>query len=145
MSRGHLCSFVQRLFCGLVSVPDDQCSMPDLSLKGLQFRLGHLRVDKLHHRHLCHPCIALDLAVPLKQNQAHVPGPRFGSMSSKAHQTHIALSGPMTSIVKQGSILSWFPTFPFPNPHYNRPSGHWPCVKSCLVGDRDKYRLSNNT
>ena len=26
------------------------------------------------------------------------------------------------------------------NPHYNRPSDHWPCVKSCLVGGCDKYR-----
>ena len=25
-------------------------------------------------------------------------------------------------------------------PHFNRPSGFWPCVKSCLVGGSDKYR-----
>ena len=32
-------------------------------------------------------------------------------------------------------------TQPFPplNPHYKRPSGHSPCVKSCLVGGRDEY------
>ena len=24
-------------------------------------------------------------------------------------------------------------------PHFNRPSGFWPCVKSCLVGGSDKY------
>ena len=24
------------------------------------------------------------------------------------------------------------------NPHYNQPSNHWPCVKFCLVGSRDK-------
>ena len=47
----------------------------------------------------------------------------------------------MTSIVKYGSSLGTFPTFPSPNPHYNRPSGHWPWVKSCLVGGRNKYRL----
>ena len=27
-------------------------------------------------------------------------------------------------------------------PHFNRPSGFWPCVKSCLVGGNDKYRFS---
>ena len=31
------------------------------------------------------------------------------------------------------------PTPPL-NPHFNRPSGHWPCVKPCLVGGRGKYR-----
>ena len=29
-----------------------------------------------------------------------------------------------------------------PNPHYNRPSGHWSCVMSSLVGGRDKYRFN---
>ena len=24
-------------------------------------------------------------------------------------------------------------------PHFNRPSGFWPCVKSCLLGGSDKY------
>ena len=24
-------------------------------------------------------------------------------------------------------------------PHFNRPSGFWPCVRSCLVGGSDKY------
>ena len=28
---------------------------------------------------------------------------------------------------------------PPPYPHFNRPSGFWPCVKSCLVGGCDKY------
>ena len=32
------------------------------------------------------------------------------------------------------------PDLPSPNPHYNRSSGHWPCVGSCLVGGSDKYR-----
>ena len=44
------------------------------------------------------------------------------------------------SIVKQGSSFGSCPTFPPLNPLYNRPSGHWPCVKSCLVGSRDKYQ-----
>ena len=61
----------------------------------------------------------------LSYNKAYVPEPRFGSKTSSAHQAHIALSGPMT--------------FPSPRPHYNRPLGHWPCVKSCLVGVRDRF------
>ena len=27
------------------------------------------------------------------------------------------------------------------NPHYNQPLGHWHCVKSSLVGGRDKYQI----
>ena len=55
----------------------------------------------------------------------------FGSMSCKAHQAHIALSEPMTSVVQQGSSLGSCPTSPTFNPHYSRLLGHWPCVKSC--------------
>ena len=44
-------------------------------------------------------------------------------------------------IVQLGSSLDSCPTLPSPNPHFNRPSGHWPCVKSCLVGGSDKYSL----
>ena len=44
-------------------------------------------------------------------------------------------------IVQQGSSLGSSPTFPSLNPHYNRPSGHWPGVKSCLVGGSGKYRI----
>ena len=53
--------------------------------------------------------------------------------------THQALSGPMTSKIKQSSCLDSCPTFPSLNPHYNRPLGHWPYVKSCLVGGSNKY------
>ena len=35
-----------------------------------------------------------------------------------AYQAHIALSGSMTSIVKQSSSLGSCPTFPSPNPHF---------------------------
>ena len=45
----------------------------------------------------------------------------------------------MSSTDKQGSSLGSFPTFPPLYPHFNRPSGFWPCVKSCLVGGSDKY------
>ena len=39
----------------------------------------------------------------------------------------------MSNIDQQGSNLDSYPTFPTPNPHFNRPSGHWPCVKPCLA------------
>ena len=45
----------------------------------------------------------------------------------------------MSSIGQQGSSLGSFPTSPPLYPHFNRPSGFWPCVKSCLVGGSDKY------
>ena len=50
-------------------------------------------------------------------------GPVFGSMSSQAHQAHIALSGPMTNIVQQGSNLGSYSTFSSPNPYYNSTFG----------------------
>ena len=46
----------------------------------------------------------------------------------------------MSSIDQQGSSLGSFPTSSPLYPHFNRPSGFWPCVKSCLVGGSDKYR-----
>ena len=45
----------------------------------------------------------------------------------------------MISKVKQGSCLGSCLTLSSPNTHNNRPSHHWPCVKSCLVGGREKY------
>ena len=45
----------------------------------------------------------------------------------------------MSSTDKQGSSLGSFPTSPPLYPHFNRPSGFWPCVKSCLVGGSNKY------
>ena len=45
----------------------------------------------------------------------------------------------MSSTDKQGSSLDSFPTSPPLYPHFNWPSGFWPCVKSCLVGGSDKY------
>ena len=65
--------------------------------------------------------------------------PHLGSWNCLPHQAHIALSEPMSSTDKQGSSLDSFPTSPPLNPHFNRPSGFWPCVKSCLVGGSDKY------
>ena len=50
----------------------------------------------------------------LSYNQAYVPGPRFGSKSSYAHQAPIAQNGPMTNIVQQGSSLGTCPTMSKP-------------------------------
>ena len=48
----------------LAFVPDGLSkSMADSRPKGFQLQLGHLRVGKLQHWHLCPLCIALDLAV----------------------------------------------------------------------------------
>ena len=67
------------------------------------------------------------------------PGPHLGSWNCLPHQAHIALSEPMSSIDQQGLSLGSFSTFPPPlYPHFNRPSGFWPRVKSCLVGGSDK-------
>ena len=54
--------FVQTLFSGLFGI----CAVADLRPKGPRLQLGHLWVDKLHHRQLCHPCIVLDIAVQFK-------------------------------------------------------------------------------
>ena len=69
------------------------------------------------------------------------PDPHLGSWNCLPHQAHIVPSEPMSSINQQGSCLDSFPTFLPPYPHFNRPSGFWPCVKSCLVGGSDKYSL----
>ena len=66
------------------------------------------------------------------------PDPHLGSWNCLPHQAHIAPSEPMSSTDQQGSSLDSFLTFPPPYPHFNRPSGFWPCVKSCLVGGSDK-------
>ena len=58
---------------------------------GPQFRLGNLRVGKLHFCPLCHPCTALDQASSLSRKLAYVPGPTFGFVkllaSSGSHCT----------------------------------------------------------
>ena len=56
--------FFRWLFSGyLASVPGSHSSMANLMAKGLRLWLDHLQVDELHHWHLCHLCIALELAV----------------------------------------------------------------------------------
>ena len=107
-------------------------SMADSRLKGPWLRLGHLWVGKLLHRHLCPPCIALDLAVQFKLWAG------IRAWTQIWVQDQLGPSGPhCTRWVddQQGSSLSSFPTFSSLNLHYK----HWPCVMSCLVGGSDKY------
>ena len=66
------------------------------------------------------------------------PDLHLDSWNCSTHQAHIALSEPMSNIDQQGSCLG---SFPLLYPHFNRPSGFWPCVKPCLVGDIGKYRF----
>ena len=70
------------------------------------------------------------------------PGGRAAFLSPLS--PHIALSEPMSSTGKQGSSLGSFPTSPPLYPHFNRPSGFSPCVKSCLVGGSDKYSAGSS-
>ena len=50
----------------ITSQPDGECFMADLRPNGPRVRQGHLQVGELHHWHICHPCIALNLAVQFK-------------------------------------------------------------------------------
>ena len=74
--------------------------------------------------------ITLDLRVKLSYETqgrlVYVPG-NF----TKANIVHIALSGPMTSIVQQRTSLGTCATFSFSNPHYKM--NLW---QVCLVGGK---------
>ena len=63
------------------------------------------------------------------------PDPDLGPWNCLAHQTQIALRESMTSRVRVSARSR--PDHPL-DPHLIRPSCHWPCVKPCLVGGRDK-------
>ena len=81
--------------------------------------------------------------VQVTANWHTCPDPHFGSWNCLPHQAHIALSELLSCTDKQGSSLGSFPTSPPLYPHFNRTSGFWPCVKSCLVGGSDKYCASS--
>ena len=99
----------------------------DSRRKGLQLRLDHLRLCKLHHWHRFHPCIALDLAVQIDLGRCPAR-----LIRSTLHQVG---QWPVESSRTRASALTRPPS---PNPQYIRYSDDWPCTKSCLVGDRDK-------
>ena len=143
--------FVQKFICTLpwpwlvrlAFEPDGVSkSMADSRPKSPQLRLGHLRLGDLQHWHLCTPCIALDLAVQLKlwagicawtqiwvQDQLGSSGPHCTRWVDDQH--------------RQAGFEPQFVTdLPLPIiPTFSRLSGHWPCVKSCLVGGSDIYNF----
>ena len=73
-------------------------------------------------------------------NLAYVPGPTFGFVkllgSSGSHCTKWADEQHRPAGFESRLVSDPPPLYP----HFNRPSGFWPCVKPCLVGDIGKYR-----
>ena len=72
----------------------------------------------------------------LSYNQAYMPRRWFESTSSLAHHCTKWTDGQHSPAWLEPLLV---PNIHFPKPHYNRPSGLWPCVKSYFVGGRDKY------
>ena len=97
----------------LAFVPDGWSkSMADSRPKGLQLRLGHLRVGELHPlspMYCTRPCC---LVQDITRHTCL--DPNLDSWNCLSHQTHIALSGSMSSTDQQGSSLGLFSTFPSP-------------------------------
>ena len=62
------------------------------------------------------------------------PDPHLGSWNCLPHQAHIAMKWADQQHWPAGFESRSFSTSPSLYPHFNRPSGFWPCVKSCLVG-----------
>ena len=105
---------------------------------GPQLRLGNLRVGELH---FCPLCTALDQASSLSRKLAYVPGPTFGFVKLLASSGSHCTKWADEQHRQAGFESRLVPDLPLPfYPHFNRPSGFWPCVKSCLVGGSDKYR-----
>ena len=70
----------------------------------------------------------------------YVPGSRFWSVILLASLDPHCIKWVND---KQGSSLGSFPTFSPLYPHFSRPSGFWPSVKSCLMGGSDKNHTSD--
>ena len=102
-----------------VGLPSGERAAFETLLHSLYSTRPHGRVQAI----FWHTCPDLDL------------GPWF----CLTHWTHIALSGSMTSRVRVSARSRPSPPL---YPHFNRPSGFWPCVKSCLMGGSDKYYTS---
>ena len=112
-----------------------QLFMPRVSVRPSRFKLNLLAFGRSQEpMYGTRPCCLVHTR----------PDPHLGSWNCLPHQAHIAPSEPMSSIDQQGSSLDSFPTFPPPYPYFNRPSGFWPCVKSCLVGGSDKLSSPSN-
>ena len=111
--------------------------MADSRPKGPQLRLIHLRVDELQPlshtystRHWClvklKPSIRARIQIWIRETACLI-WPTLYLVGRWAAQT---------STVRVSARAQLSPPF---YPHFNRPSGFWPCVKSCLVGGSDKY------
>ena len=116
--------------------------MADSRPKGPQLRLDHLRVGELlfftpmHPFHSMRPC-GLVQAIFWHTCPDLDLDPWYCLIPS----TYIALSGSMTSRVWVSARSRPSPPL---YPHFNWPSGFWSCVKSCLVGGSEKYRLHSD-
>ena len=53
--------------------------------------------------------------------------------------THVLCKYNHRAHIQKSSSTDRWPVDTIHFDRYNRPSGHWLCVKSCLVGGRDKY------
>ena len=99
-------------------------------------------MGELHFCLLCPPCTALDQASSLSRLLAYVPGPTFGFVKLLASSGSHCTKWADEQHWQAGFESRLLPDLPPPlYPHFNWPSGFWPCVKSCLVGGSDKYYL----
>ena len=111
--------------------------MADSRPKGPQLQLGHPRVDELLFSPTLHSLYSTRPHGLVQAIFWHTcPDLDLGPWYCLTHWTHIALSGSMTSRVR---VSARFRPSPPLYPHFNRPSGFWPCIKSCMVGGSDKY------
>ena len=86
---------------------------------------------------LCPPCTALDHASSLSRKLAYVPGPTFGFVKLLASSGSHCTKWADEQHRQAGFESRLVPDLPLSlYPHFNRPSGFWPCVKSCLVGGK---------
>ena len=83
--------------------------------------------------------MALDLASSLSRKLAYVPGPTFGFVKLLASSGSHCTKWADEQHRQAGFESRLVPDLPSPYLHFNRPSGFWPCVKSCVVGGSDKY------
>ena len=91
---------------------------------------GNKVLHLVDHFYICAPMFNKNLFV----------FPPYNSSWTKPSITEI-------SLIKKSRVRVSAPSRPSPPlyPHFNRPSGFWPCVKSCLVGGSDKYMVDHAT
>ena len=90
--------------------------------------------------HLERPCATLVWLVGRSTNKTCPPG--FGPVQCLKSTTDSKPKGsrlPLGHLRMGEDHQPSEAISPSLNPHYNRPSSHWPCVKSCLVGGSGRY------